>query len=568
MPTQSEENKQVIQHRYDALGRGDTDTLFARMHKGDPQERDCRVLRNMIFIASMGLAMILAAIFTTVLELPDFWRNLWLAICISFAFLFFVGVLRLGSELSGKLAQCKLRDMEPVGSSPETQVLGHGHEITQVTQLHSDYAHGATENGKSPMNPSTNGTTRQGPSQVRALIKEPTTKEEFRKRREEGSNAWRNDRGRATLGHRLGQAFKRILFGIGLVLILAVGGLYFFAQTASYESTDDAFVDGHRTNVAPKIAGRIEKVFIDDNQLLKKGDPIVEIDPRDYDAQLRQKQAALDSAKAQAASAQASVEQQIAHAKSLEATLDQDKADQQASEAQADQTADYLRRQQDLYNHRVVSIQDLTNSRDANRSAQANLDSAKMKVLSADAQVVEGQAQGRTYAALLQYVLAQDQENAATVESAQLNDSYTKIFAPESGRVTHKSVEPGDYVQVGQSLLALVPSNIYVTANFKEDQLRLMRPGQPVEIEVDALGGRTFKGHVDSVQMGSGAGFSLLPPENPPENYVKVVQRVPVKILFDSIPDVGLPLGPGDSVVPTVKVQDFRYSGSQLLKLH
>ena len=188
-----------------------------------------------------------------------------------------------------------------------------------------------------------------------------------------------------------------------------------------------------------------------------------------------------------------------------------------------------------------------------------------MKVLSADSQVVEGQAQVRTYAALLQYALAQEQENAANVEAAQLNDSYTKVFAPESGRVTHKSVEPGDYVQLGQSLLALVPANIYVTANFKEDQLRLMRPGQPVEVEVDALGGRTFKGHVDSVQMGSGAAFSLLPPENATGNYVKVVQRVPVKILFDSIPDVGLPLGPGDSVVPTVKVQDFHYSGFQLL---
>ena len=185
---------------------------------------------------------------------------------------------------------------------------------------------------------------------------------------------------------RLGKRFKRILFGIGLVLILAVGGLYFFARTASYESTDDAFVDGHITNVAP-----------------------------------------------------------------------------------------------------------------------------------------------------------------------------------ESGRVTHKSVEPGDYVQVGQNLLASIPSNIWVTANFKENQLALMRPGQPVEIEVDALGGRTFKGHVDSVQMGSGAAFSLLPPENATGNYVKVVQRVPVKILFDPIPNVGLPLGPGDSVVPTVEVQDFRYSGSQLL---
>jgi membrane fusion protein (multidrug efflux system) len=118
---------------------------------------------------------------------------------------------------------------------------------------------------------------------------------------------------------------------------------------------------------------------------------------------------------------------------------------------------------------------------------------------------------------------------------------------------------------VGQNLLALIPSNIWVTANFKENQLRLMRPGQPVEIEVDALGGKKFKGHVDSIQMGSGAAFSLLPPENATGNYVKVVQRVPVKIRFDSVPEVGLPLGPGESVVPTVKVQDFEYSGFQLM---
>jgi membrane fusion protein, multidrug efflux system len=192
--------------------------------------------------------------------------------------------------------------------------------------------------------------------------------------------------------------------------------------------------------------------------------------------------------------------------------LDQDKADQQSSQAQAHQTADNLRRQQDLCDHRAVSIQDLINAKDSNRSAQANLDAAKMKVLSAEAQLVEGQAQVRTYQALLEYVLAQLKENQANVETAQLNDSYTKLFAPESGRVTHKSVEPGDYVQLGQNLLALVPPNIWVTANFKENQVQLMRPGQPVEIEVDALGGRTFKGHVDSIQAGSGVAFSLLPP--------------------------------------------------------
>src|ERR1700732_361283 len=136
-----------------------------------------------------------------------------------------------------------------------------------------------------------------------------TLEVEFRKTREEVSNDRRNDRGSATLRDRLGKRLKRNLFGIGLVLILAVGGLYFFAQTASYESTDDAFLDGHITNVAPKIAGRIDMFFIDDSQLLKKGVPIVEIDPRDYDAQLRQNQAALDSTKAQHTAQQESDEQ-------------------------------------------------------------------------------------------------------------------------------------------------------------------------------------------------------------------------------------------------------------------
>jgi membrane fusion protein (multidrug efflux system) len=393
----------------------------------------------------------------------------------------------------------------------------------------------------------------------------PTLERGLLERGQHAPADWRTSRRKASLRDRLGKRFVPTLVGIVLVPVLAVAGLYFFAQAMSYESTDDAFIDAHTVNVAPKIAGRIEQVFIDDNWRVKKGDPIVEIDPRDYDAQLRQKQAALDSTKAQANSAQAAVEQQIANVKSLQATLDQNKADQQAYQAQADQTADNLHRQQDLYNNRVVSVQDLITAKDSDRSAQANLDAAKMKVVSAEAQLVEGQAEVRTYEALLQYVLAQVKANQANAEAAQLNDSYTKVFAPESGRVTNKSVEPGDYVQVGQNLLALVPTDIWVTANFKENQIRLMRPGQPVAIAVDALGGRTFKGHVDSIQAGSGAAFSLLPPENATGNYVKVVQRVPVKIRFNSIPAVGLPLGPGESVVPTVEVQDFRYSALQLI---
>jgi len=392
-----------------------------------------------------------------------------------------------------------------------------------------------------------------------------TLEENYRQKTQEVSKALQDVPRRATLRDRLGKRFNRTIIGISLVFIVAAAGLYLYAQSASYESTDDAFIAAHTIEVAPKIAGKIDSVFVKDNQLVKKGDLLFQIDPRDYDAQLDQKQAALESVKAEAASAQAAVDQQIANVRSLQATLDQDRADEQASQAQDDQTSDDLRREQDLYKTHVVSIQDLIHSQVANRAAEANLESAKKKVAAGEAQLGAGQAEVRTFQALVDYVLAQEKQNGASVESAKLNDSYAKVFASETGRITHKSVEPGDYVQVGQSLLALVPSEIYVTANFKENQLRLMRPGQPVEVEVDALGGKKFEGHVDSIQMGSGAAFSLLPPENATGNYVKVVQRIPVKILFDQAPDVGLPLGPGESVVPTVKVQDFHYSILQLM---
>jgi membrane fusion protein (multidrug efflux system) len=169
--------------------------------------------------------------------------------------------------------------------------------------------------------------------------------------------------------------------------------------------------------------------------------------------------------------------------------------------------------------------------------------------------------------ALQKSAQAQIEEGTANLQAAKLNQSYTEIHAPEDGRVTQKAVEPGDYVQTGQTLLALVPDNVWVTANYKEDQIGLMRPGQPVQIVIDAVHGQTFPGHVDSIQSGSGARFSLLPPENATGNYVKVVQRVPVKIDFNHVPQVGLPLGPGESVVPTVAVEEFYYSPAALLTI-
>jgi membrane fusion protein (multidrug efflux system) len=363
---------------------------------------------------------------------------------------------------------------------------------------------------------------------------------------------------------RIGKRLVPVVFGIGLIIFVTVGGLYFFAQSQSKESTDDAFIDGHIIQVGPKIAGRIDRVYVNDNQDVKKGDLLAEIDPRDFDAQLDQRLAARDSTKAQAGAARASMDQAAASVRNLEATVEQDKADVEVAQAQSDQAADDLHRYEGLFAQKAISAQDLIHAKDGSRAAQASLDSAKKKVTAAEAQVAAAQAQVRTYGALLQYVLAQVKENEASVETARLNSSYTKIFAPKNGRVTRKAIEPGGYVQTGQALLALVTSDLWVTANFKESQLRLMRPDQPVEIEIDALGGRKFPGHVDSIQAGSGARFSLLPPENATGNYVKVVQRVPVKIVFDTQPETGLRLGPGESVVPTVRVQEFHYSAVDL----
>jgi membrane fusion protein, multidrug efflux system len=166
--------------------------------------------------------------------------------------------------------------------------------------------------------------------------------------------------------------------------------------------------------------------------------------------------------------------------------------------------------------------------------------------------------------ALFQSVQAMIAETDASLQTAKLNRSYAEIRAPENGLVTNRTVQAGNYVQVGQVLFSLVPRNLYVIANFKEDQLQRMRPGQATTIHIDSLPGKGFPGHVNSIQAGSGARFSLLPAENATGNYVKVVQRVPVKILFDQIPQTELPLGPGESVSPTVQVQEFNYSPSQI----
>ena len=185
------------------------------------------------------------------------------------------------------------------------------------------------------------------------------------------------------------------------------------------------------------------------------------------------------------------------------------------------------------------------------KQTQAEVGGARAKLKEAGAapqQVAVSQAQAGTAGGDVQ-------QSQAAVDEAELELSYAKIYAPSDGRITRKTVQEGAYVQVGEALLAIVPDDLWVTANFKETQLNDVRPGQPVEISVDAFPGKIFNAHVDSIQRGSGSRFSLLPPENASGNYVKVVQRVPVKIVFDQPPDPNYPLGPGMSVVPEVRVK-------------
>jgi membrane fusion protein, multidrug efflux system len=329
------------------------------------------------------------------------------------------------------------------------------------------------------------------------------------------------------------------------VLVLAAaalaGGVSWWLEARQWETTDDAFIDTHMVMIAPQIAGRVARVLVDDNQQVAAGQLLVRIDPAYFRAQLDRATANREAAAGSLAQAEAQ------HAAAL-ADAQQDRAEVTAAEANASNAARQLDRTRSLVQQQFASRQQLDNDFANARSTSANLVAAQQKLAAAEAQLDVVRSQIATAKANLKSAQAQEEE-------ARLNLGYTKIVAPEAGRIANKNVAVGDYLQIGQNLMALVPLKVWVTANYKETQLDLMRIGQPVEISIDSYPDKVFRGHVDSFEAGSGAAFDLLPPENATGNYVKVVQRVPVKIVFDTPPDPHFPLGPGMSVVPSVKVR-------------
>jgi membrane fusion protein (multidrug efflux system) len=327
--------------------------------------------------------------------------------------------------------------------------------------------------------------------------------------------------------------------GAGLVVLVAII-FYYFHFVAPYESTDDAFIDGYVTMISPRVPGQVERLLVTDNQEVREGDVLVEIDPRDYEASLSQARADLAVAHSQSDQSRAQVN--VSEAKVVQA-----QAAVTAAEAEAQRAGDDLKRYESVES-RAVSKSALDLARAQSRTATANLEAARSQVKAAGAEVGLSGAGVETATAAIQ-------QAGARLQQAELNLSYTKIIAPMDARVTARTVQPGNYVQPGQALLALVPVDVWVTANFKETQLTCMHAGQPVELRMDAYPNRKFKGHVDSLQAGTGARFSLLPPENAVGNYVKVVQRVPVKIVFDELLPANLDIAPGMSIVPKVKVK-------------
>ncbi len=324
-----------------------------------------------------------------------------------------------------------------------------------------------------------------------------------------------------------------------LILIAAVVlGVLYYLHARHFESTDDAFIDTRSVSISPLVNGNIVEVPVNDNQIVKAGDLLARIDERDYVASRQQAQAQIEQAQAQ-------IENVTAQITAQQSQIDQSIKQVEEAQAALNFSNDENKRYQDLVKTGAGTVQRAQQAASDLQSKQAALAASRAAQSSAERQIGVLKAQRRS---------AEGQMGQAQAQkaSADANVSRTEIHATLDGRVVRLTAAVGQVAAQGQALMVLVPLDVWVTANFKETQLTDMRVGQPVDIEVDAYG-RTFKGHVDSVQAGSGTAFSLLPAENATGNYVKVVQRVPVKLVFDSKPDVEL--GPGMSVVPTVTVR-------------
>jgi len=334
---------------------------------------------------------------------------------------------------------------------------------------------------------------------------------------------------------------RPVLYAVGALLLASAlsGGYLYLDYAEHFQSTDDAFIAARQFAISPKVSGNITAVPVTDNQHVVAGDVIARIDDRDY-------RVAVEQAEAQVAAAQANIE-------NIDAQLTVQQAQISANQAQVDQAQAALvfaqqqsARYQELARRQAGTVENAQQWASQLRQQEAAVASAQANLKLAQQQVEALKAQRNSAVASLAQATAQR-------DQAQLNLSYTVVTAAQAGRVVQLGAGVGQFAQQGTALTMFVPDEIWVTANFKEIQLDHMRPGEPVTLEIDAYPERAMRGHVASVQPGSGTAFSLLPAQNATGNYVKIVQRVPVKLVMDN-PPTDVALGPGMSVVPTVRI--------------
>ncbi len=343
-----------------------------------------------------------------------------------------------------------------------------------------------------------------------------------------------------SLRDRLREHWLLSIAGACLLLVAATGALSYWLDVRDYEWTDDAFIAARSFSISPKVSGYITDVPVTDNQHVNAGDLLAKVDDRDY-------RIALDQARAQVAVAQANIDNIQAQIDSQQEQIKQAQAQVDQAEAQLKFAQQEEARAKDLVDKGAGTVQREQQTRSDLQAQQANEARTKAALIAAELGVKTLEAQLESANASLQQVQAQQGQ-------AELNLQYTRVEAAQPGRVVKLSGAVGTLAAAGQSLMMFVPDDIWVVANYKETQLADMRPGQAVGFTIDAYPNRALTGRVASVQPGSGTAFSLLPAENATGNYVKVVQRVPVKIVVDHWP-ADLPIGPGMSVVPWTKVR-------------
>jgi membrane fusion protein (multidrug efflux system) len=352
---------------------------------------------------------------------------------------------------------------------------------------------------------------------------------------------------------------SRPIFWIGVIVLIAaaIGGWLYYQHARQFESTDDAFIDAHIVRVAPQIAGILQSVPAVDNAHVNPGDLLAVIEPAGQRAQFAQAGASVAQAEGALAQAQAQREQALAQVLAAEATRRAQLANVGVPAADAVKATKDLARYVALQREQPAAIaeQTIDQARAAAGQANAQVAAAQAVAQNAGANIAVARRQVRAAEANVRAAGAGVREAVARRDSAQVTINNLRLFASVSGHVAHRTANVGTFVSPGTQIMAIVPDQIWVTANFKETQLRDMRVGQHVDLKVDALPQVHFEGHVDSFQRGAGQAFELLPPENATGNYVKVVQRVPVRIVFDRPNPLAYPIGPGMSVTPRVKVR-------------